>query len=477
MRLSPARYRAYAMLRFGAFTLDPDRYVLAREGSAIPVEPIVFDLIARLAAAPGEVFSRERLMETVWGGRLVSEATISTCVKSARRALDDDGKAQRMIRTVRGRGYSFVAEVDREDADAQQVASTQPAPLPILVVGAASGAVEIEALAWSVAGVLTRMPLVQVRVSTHDAPLPEGALRLRVQSEGAKVRATLADAQGALRCSLLTTRTGASVALVRGVEPALEAALLERARAAGDASREALHAAHALLSVEGWHPRAFEEAARLLRRSLDAPDAPPLASALLALVLAFGHRIGVTRSEERRAEAIALAERALEQAPADASVLGYAGCALADAGAPERGAPFLEEALALRPENAHARVALGSVALMRGETGAAIDALEAGIASAPHDPRLAVWGAILAMAHLRAGHAEEARAAAERANARDRRAALPHLARAAIAAAHDEIDHARAALAEARRVHPSLDAHQIRAFLGRRLAELLSGDT
>ena len=50
-------------------------------------------------------------MDAVWGGRFVSETAVTSRIKQVRRALGDDGQAQRLIRTVHGRGYRFVADV------------------------------------------------------------------------------------------------------------------------------------------------------------------------------------------------------------------------------------------------------------------------------------------------------------------------------------------------------------------------------
>ncbi len=98
-------------LEFGPFELDLDRYELREAGQPKPVEPLVFDLIRFLARNPGRIVSRDEIVDAVWQGRSVSEATISSAIKAARRALGDDGESQSMIRTVRGRGFEFQASV------------------------------------------------------------------------------------------------------------------------------------------------------------------------------------------------------------------------------------------------------------------------------------------------------------------------------------------------------------------------------
>jgi len=96
---------------FDDFTLDTDRFELRRGGGLVPVEPQVFELLRVLIEARDRVVSRDELFERIWQGRIVSDAALSSRVKAARRAVDDDGTAQRLIRTVHGRGFRFTGEV------------------------------------------------------------------------------------------------------------------------------------------------------------------------------------------------------------------------------------------------------------------------------------------------------------------------------------------------------------------------------
>ena len=71
----------------------------------------MFVLIACFADRAGEVLTRDDLIETVWGGRIVSDSAISTQINAARAALGDDGASQRVIRTAPRRGFRFEAAV------------------------------------------------------------------------------------------------------------------------------------------------------------------------------------------------------------------------------------------------------------------------------------------------------------------------------------------------------------------------------
>ena len=97
--------------RFDDFVLDAARYELRCGDSVIRVEPQVFDVMVHLVGNNERVVTKEELLDSVWGGRFVGEAALTSRIKAARRALRDDGESQRYIRTIRGRGYRFVGHV------------------------------------------------------------------------------------------------------------------------------------------------------------------------------------------------------------------------------------------------------------------------------------------------------------------------------------------------------------------------------
>ena len=107
------------ILSFADFELDTDRYELRQKGRLCNTEPMVFDLISYFVHHPDQVFSRDALIEAVWSGRIVSDATVSTCVKNARKALGDSGATQNYLKTVRGRGFRFTARVTQLEASQQ----------------------------------------------------------------------------------------------------------------------------------------------------------------------------------------------------------------------------------------------------------------------------------------------------------------------------------------------------------------------
>lgn len=100
--------------RFETCLLHRDRRELRREGALLALEPQVFDLLAYLIENRHRVVTRDDLMKAVWDGRIVSEASIDTRVSAARQAIGDSGGEQRLIRTLRTKGYRFIGLVREE---------------------------------------------------------------------------------------------------------------------------------------------------------------------------------------------------------------------------------------------------------------------------------------------------------------------------------------------------------------------------
>lgn len=90
------------------------------DGRPIELGPKVFALLKALMEAPQRVVTKEELIETVWDGRFVSDAVLTTAIKELRRALGDDAKEPAYIATVHGRGYRFLkpVEIQADAADA-----------------------------------------------------------------------------------------------------------------------------------------------------------------------------------------------------------------------------------------------------------------------------------------------------------------------------------------------------------------------
>ena len=102
--------------RFADCELDTGRYELRCQGVLKAVEPQVFDLLRYLLENRDRTVTKDELHNAIWQGRFVSDSALSTRIKAARQAVNDTGEDQKVIRTVHGRGFRFVAEVASDDA-------------------------------------------------------------------------------------------------------------------------------------------------------------------------------------------------------------------------------------------------------------------------------------------------------------------------------------------------------------------------
>ena len=158
----------------------------------------------------------------------------------------------------------------------------------------------------------------------------------------------------------------------------------------------------------------------------------------------------------------------------DACVLGLAGCALADLGYPQRALPILRQAVEINRANAQVWAALGSVYLMLGQAGRAIECLQHGLSISPLDSRLSIWGALLTLAHLAAGDLNAASQQGDLACQRDDRSYMPRVALAAVHLARADKGSAAVALHDVLRIKPDLSRQQISSLVGRRLSTVLA---
>jgi TolB-like protein len=102
------------IFRFEDCLLDTERRELRRGGILCPLEPQVFDLLEYLLRNRHRFVSRNELQGAVWGGRIVSAAALDTRLTTARAVIGDSGATQRLIHTLRKKGFRFVGEVLEE---------------------------------------------------------------------------------------------------------------------------------------------------------------------------------------------------------------------------------------------------------------------------------------------------------------------------------------------------------------------------
>ena len=114
---------------FADFRLDTARYELQRAGNLVPLRGKAFDVLAYLVTHHDRVVSRDELLEQVWPEQYITESTLTSCIKTVRQALGDTGRAQRVIQTVHGRGYRFLASVSQLEAAFSEMPLASSSPL------------------------------------------------------------------------------------------------------------------------------------------------------------------------------------------------------------------------------------------------------------------------------------------------------------------------------------------------------------
>jgi predicted ATPase/DNA-binding winged helix-turn-helix (wHTH) protein len=106
------------LYQFNQYELDEQRYELRHAKQTVKIEPKVFDVLAYLIRYRNRVVSKEELRTALWGGEFVTNDALVRCIVEARKAVQDDGDRQDIIKTFRCRGYQFVAAVqERQGTD------------------------------------------------------------------------------------------------------------------------------------------------------------------------------------------------------------------------------------------------------------------------------------------------------------------------------------------------------------------------
>ncbi len=112
---------------FGDYELDTQLYELRRAGERLKIEPQVFNVLAYLLQHHDRTITKEEFLSTLWPDQFTNEAVLSYCIMTARKALGDSGRAQKVIKTLHGRGFRFIAPVEKRGPEPQGAAvSTVP---------------------------------------------------------------------------------------------------------------------------------------------------------------------------------------------------------------------------------------------------------------------------------------------------------------------------------------------------------------
>jgi len=107
------------LFSFKDFALDGERRELRARGTIVSIEPQVFDLLVYLIENRDRVVSKNDLIASVWGGRIVADSTLDSRINAVRKAIGDSGEQQELVRTIPRKGVRFVGDVQQSQAQSE----------------------------------------------------------------------------------------------------------------------------------------------------------------------------------------------------------------------------------------------------------------------------------------------------------------------------------------------------------------------
>src|SRR5580704_16528090 len=113
---------------FGDYDIDVERRELRRAETPVHVEPQVFDLLVYLVNNRDRVVSKDDLIASVWGGRIVSDSTLTSRINAVRNAVGDCGEDKKLIRTIARKGFRFVGAVHMQPGGGEPAHFINPPP-------------------------------------------------------------------------------------------------------------------------------------------------------------------------------------------------------------------------------------------------------------------------------------------------------------------------------------------------------------
>lgn len=498
---------------FDSFVLDLDRRELTRDSRAVDVGPQVFDILAYLVQNRDRVVSKDGLLEAIWGGRIVSESTLTSHINAVRKAVGDSGGEQRLIRTIARKGFRFVGDVTAEQVESNEP-SPEALPLPdkpsiaVLPFRNLSGDPEQEYFAEGVVediiAALSRIRwlfviardssfaykdrTVEVKRLGHELGvryLLEGSLRRagdRVRITGQLIDATTGTHIWAERFEgdlhdVFELQDQIATSVVGAIMPQLETAEIERAKRTPTTNLSAYDCyLRGIARLKQGSRDAIDEAQTHFRRAIELD--PDFASAYGMAAWCFCWRKvndWMMDRDNEIPEGIRLARLAVALGQNDPVALTRGGHALAHlTGDVDGGIALLDRALVLDPNLAAAWFLSGFLRALNGEYDRALEQLSWAMRLSPADREMYRMQAGVALAHLFAGRFDEATSWAEKAFS----ASPGFLAVAGIIAASHALagrhEEARQALDTLRQLDPSLRVSSVRDWLDIRNPESLA---
>lgn len=508
---------------FSDCVLDPERRELTRATKAVAVGPQVFDLLLYMIRNRDRVVSKDHMIDVVWGGRIVSESTLTSHINAVRKAIGDSGEEQHLVRTIPRKGFRFVGNVTETQAavgatgekpgptmDASRLAPLLPGKPSIAVLpfqnlsGDAEQAYFADGVVEEIITALSRVRWLFVIARNSSFTYQGRNVNLKQVGEelgvGYVLEGSLRKAGDRIRITgqLIEASTGAhlwaerfegpledifelqdeiAAGVAGAIVPQVQLAEIERAKKKPTASLSAYDCyLRAISHVHRGTQEAIEEALSLFRRSIELDPEFAAAHAMAAWSYFWRKVNGWSKDCTLEvAEGERLARRAIELGRDDAVALTRAGHALAHfAGDLDGGIALLDRAVFLNPNLASAWFLGGFLRTWHGECEDAIEHFERAIRLSPVDPELYRMQAGIAMAHLFAGRIEAASLWAERSYSNLPSFLMVAALIAATRALGDRQEDARRVMEEVQKLDPRLRISNVPDWLPIRRPEHLA---
>jgi TolB-like protein len=495
---------------FEDYSLDAERRELRRGSALVSLEPQVFDLLEYLIRNRDRVVSKDEVIGAIWHGRIVSDSALTSRMNAARIAIGDNGEVQRLIRTLRGKGFRFVGPVREEQCDAERSAVTaEPrsqalalpdrpsiAVLPFINMSSdpeqdyfADGMAEeiITALSrckWLF--VIARNSSFTYRGKTVDVRRIGEELGVRYVLEGSVRRADdrlrftgqLVDAASGRHIwadrfdgemsNVFNLQDRFTESVVAAIEPRLQLAEIERLKGKPAANLDAYDLLLRAQQLEyAYTEESLAGALSCLKEALaiDPEYAPALA--LAAYCYAERNIQGWAQDHEAEAaEGLRLASRALDLGKDDSNVLWMAAYAIRRFAQDTRRAKELAyRSLLLNPNSAIALAIAGWIEAMTANPEKALELVRRAQRLSPRDPRAWFMASAAGLAYFAAGRFEDAATAARETLDQNPRFAQAKRMLAASLAMLGQRERAAEIVQEVLKMEPQLTLTRLRARL------------
>jgi TolB-like protein len=451
---------------FADYALDIDRRELTHGSELISIGPQVFDLLVYLVRNRERVVSKDNLIEGVWGGRIVSESTLTSHINAVRKAVGDSGEEQSLVRTIARKGFRFVGEVKETqssgDIEAAKLLAARNSgsnispvlmlpdkpSIAVLPFQNMSGDPEQEYFAdgmvEDIITALSRMRWLFVIARNSSFTYKGPAVDVKHVGRELGVRYVL---EGSVRKAanrvrvtgqLIDASTGAhlwgdhfegpiedifnlqdqiTASVIGAIAPQLEQAEIQRAKRKPTESLDAYdYFLRGMASYYQRHKEAITEALRLFYKAIEIDPNYALAYAMAAWCHAWRKINGwMIDLVQESAETGRLAWRAAALGPDDAVALSRGAHALGYVvGELDAAVTFVDRALVLNPNLAGAWWASGWTRVYVGKPDVAIEHFARAMRLSPLDPHMISMQGGTAFAHFIAGRYDEALSWAEK---------------------------------------------------------------